>query len=68
MQFDQDRLDVLAQGGRLTEAAMEHVEGANEAGLLVHGVLARALDGIIGPVSRGALDADLGRALRARAT
>jgi hypothetical protein len=58
------RLDVIAQGDHLTDAAMEVIADMNEAKALVHGVVARALAGVTGPVSRRDLDADMGRALR----
>lgn len=58
------RLDVIAQSDRLTDAAMEETADMNEAKALVHGVVARALAGVTGPVSRRDLDADMGRALR----
>ena len=61
------RLDVIAQGDRLTGAAMEETADMNEARLLVHGVVSRAMTDIEGPVSRGELDTDMGRALRKRA-
>ena len=61
------RLDVIAQGDRLTDAAMEETSDMNEAKLLVHGVVSRAITGIESAVSDGKLDADMGRALRKRA-
>jgi hypothetical protein len=61
------RLDIIAQGDRLTDAAMEETGDMNEAKALVHRVVARAMHDIEGPVSRRALDTDMGRALRKRA-
>lgn len=60
------RLDVIAQGDRLTGAAMEETADMNEARALVHGVVARAMHKIEGPISRRELDTDMGRALRRR--
>lgn len=67
MTTTQWRLDVIAQGDRLTDAAMEQTSDMNEARLLVHGVIARAITDMGGPISRRALDTDMGRALRKRA-
>jgi hypothetical protein len=61
------RLDILTHGDRLTDAAMEETADMNEAKLLVHGVVSRAMSGIDGPVSHGELDTDMGHALRKRA-
>jgi hypothetical protein len=61
------RLDVLSHADRLADAAHEQTADTNEARYLVHGVIARALADITGPVSRRDLDTDLGRALRRRA-
>jgi hypothetical protein len=61
------RLDVLSHADRLTDAALEETSDMNEARLLVHGVMTRALADISGPRSRRALDTDMGRALRRRA-
>ncbi len=61
------RLDVIAQGDRLADAAMEETADLNEARALVHGVVLRAMHEIEGPVSRRDLDTDMGRALRHRA-
>lgn len=61
------RLDVIAQGDRLTDAAMDETADMNEAKALVHGVVSRAMHNIEGPVSRRDLDTDMGRALRKRA-
>jgi hypothetical protein len=61
------RLDVLSHGDRLTDAALDETGDMNEAKLLVHSVISRAMSGIDGPVSRRDLDTDLGRALRKRA-
>jgi len=61
------RLDVIAQGDRLTDAAMEETADMNEAKALVHGVVSRAMNNIEGPVSPSALESDMGRALRKRA-
>ena len=62
------RLDVIAQGDRLTDAAMEETSDMNEAKLIVHGVVSRAMSGIEGPVSNGALDTYMGHALLKRAS
>ena len=62
------RLDVIAQGDRLTDTAMEETSDMNEAKLIVHGVVSRAMSGIEGPVSSGALDTDMGHALLKRAS
>jgi hypothetical protein len=67
MTATQWRLDVIAHGDRLAAAAMEETADMNEARLLVHGVISRAMSGITGPVSRRELDTDMGRALRKRA-
>lgn len=61
------RLDVVAHGDRLASAAMEETADMNEAKFLAHGVVARAMHDIEGPVSRRVLDTDMGRALRKRA-
>ena len=61
------RLDVVAHGDRLADAAMEETGDINEARLLVHGVISRAMSGAEGPISRRELDTDMGRALRKRA-
>lgn len=61
------RLDIIAQGDRLADAAMEETADMNEARFLVHGVVARAMQDIEGPVSRRELDTDMGRVLRERA-
>jgi hypothetical protein len=67
MTTTQWRLDILTHGDRLTDAAMEATADMNEARLLVHGVVSRAMWGADGPVSRRDLDTDLGLALRKRA-
>lgn len=61
------RLDVIAEGDRLTDAAMEGTGDMNEAKALVHGVVASAMHNIEGPVSRSELETQMDRALRQRA-
>lgn len=61
------RLDIVAHGDRLTDAAMDVTADMNEARFLVHGVMTRALGGVAGPVSSRELDSDMGRALRKHA-
>lgn len=61
------RLYVIAQTDRLTDAAMEETGDMNEARLLVHGVVSRAMTDTERPLSRRQLDTDMGRALRKRA-
>ncbi|MGE0740593.1 MAG: hypothetical protein AB7O98_04560 [Hyphomonadaceae bacterium] len=58
------RLDVIAQGARMVDAAKEHVPDLNEAHWLVHMVMLRTMTDMLGPSSRRDLDTALGRALR----
>ena len=61
------RLDVVSHGDRLAVAAHNETGDINEARLLVHQVITRAMTNLAGPVSHDELDTHLGRALRKRA-
>lgn len=63
---DHQRLDVLEHGPRLNEIAAAQTKDVNAAHLIVHGVLARAMDDGFSPVSADALDLALMHALAAR--
>jgi hypothetical protein len=67
MTFAHWRLDLLAHGERMLATATERTGDANEAHLLVHDVMARAVNGAQSTVSRQDLDDELERALGARA-
>ena len=63
MAHTKESLDLVAQGPRLNLIAAVEVSDVNEAHLIVHGVLARAMNGVIGNSTRAELDADLAYAL-----
>jgi hypothetical protein len=63
---DHQRLDVIEHGPRLNEIAAAQTKDVNAAHLIVHGVLARAMDDDVSPVSADALDLALMHALAAR--
>lgn len=63
---DHQRLDVIEHGPRLNEVAAAQTKDVNAARLIVHGVLARAMDDDVSPVSADALDLALMHALAAR--
>lgn len=63
---DHQRLDVIEHGPRLNEIAAAQTNDVNAAHLIVHGVLARAMDEEESPVSAEALDLALMHALAAR--
>lgn len=56
-------LEVVSHGGRLNRAAALHTRDVNAAHLVVHGVLARAMDDGIAPISHTMLDDALSQAL-----
>jgi hypothetical protein len=60
-------LEVVSHGARLNVAAALHTNDANAAHLVVHGVLARAMDDEAAPISHAVLDDALSRALAAGA-
>lgn len=66
MANNQHKIDVLAHGKRLHQLASGQISDVNEAHLLVHGVLARAMRGDIAPVTSAGMDASLWKALHAR--
>ena len=59
------RIDVIAEGDRMTAAAMCELHDANAARALVHDVMWRAMTDMLGPVSPSQLDSALGQALHA---
>jgi len=63
---DHQRLDVIEHGPRLNEIAASQTKDVNAAHLIVHGVLARAMDDGVSPVSADALNLALMHALAAR--
>lgn len=58
------RLSAIAHTDRLIGLAMHQLDDANEARWVVHRVLLRAMDNMLGPISGTALDASLEGALR----
>jgi hypothetical protein len=64
MTYQTHTSDVLAQGPRLNLRAAVEVRDVNAAHLIVHGVLARAMNGQLNSATLGELDADLTYALR----
>ena len=58
---DQCFLNVLSQGGRLNVLAGNQISDVNEARLLVHGVMARAMNDVCAPVTEHDLDLALAR-------
>jgi hypothetical protein len=60
---NQHNIDVLSHGARLNRLASGQLKDANEAHLLVHIVVARAMRGDIAPVTAAGMDASLWRAL-----
>ena len=67
MLCEQWRLDVISHTDRMTSAAMDEIQDRNEASMMVHDVMARAMTDMLAPISRRELDTALGRALRAHA-
>ena len=67
MTHAKESLDLLAQGRRLNLLAAVKVSDVNEAHLIVHGVLARAMNGVVANTTLAELDADLAYALRLHA-
>lgn len=63
---DHQRLGVIEHGPRLNEIAAAQTKDVNAAHLIVHGVLARAMDDGASPVSADALNLALMHALAAR--
>ncbi len=59
------RLNAISHTDRLTGVAMHQLDDTNEARWLVHRVLLRAMDNMLGPISGLTLDAALAGALRA---
>ena len=57
-------LDVVAHTERMVATAMEQVPDANEARFIVHGVMQRAMNDMLGPASRAQLYVALDDALR----
>ena len=55
--------DLVAQGPRLNLLAAVDVSDVNAAHLIVHGVLARAMNGAVANTTLAELDADLAYAL-----
>ena len=58
---DQCILDVLSQGARLNFLVGAQIGDLNEARLLVHGVMARAMNNVCSPVTEHDLDLALAR-------
>lgn len=56
-------LDVLARGAELNAAAAQQVDDVNEAHMIVHGVMARAMEGEVTRASLAGLTLDLVSAL-----
>lgn len=61
---DQWRLDVLSHGARLVVLATSKTDDLNEAHLLVHRVMARAMNEMVEGVTGDELDAALARSFR----
>lgn len=61
---DHWRLSALAHTDRLIGLAMHQLDDANEARWVVHGVLLRAMDNMLGPISSIDLDVALSGVLR----
>src|SRR5689334_7270043 len=66
MAHTNESLELVTQGPRLNLLAAVEVSDVNEAHLIVHGVLARAMNGVISNTTRAELDADLAYALHLR--
>ena len=62
---DHQRLDVVEHGPRLNGIAASQTKDVNAAHFIVHGVLARAMDDGVSPVSADALNLALMHALAA---
>jgi len=62
---DHQRLDVIEHGLRLNEIAVSQTRDVNAAHFIVHGVLARAMEDGVSPVSADALNLALMHALAA---
>jgi hypothetical protein len=62
MEHTKKSLDLVAQGRRLNLLVAVKVSDVNEAHLIVHGVLARAMNGVVN-TTPAELDADLVYAL-----
>ena len=63
---DHQHLDVIEHGPRLNEIAVSQTKDINAAHFIVHGVLARAMEDGVSPVSADALNLALMHALAAR--
>ncbi|HVK80523.1 MAG TPA: hypothetical protein VM915_07910 [Verrucomicrobiae bacterium] len=62
---DQWRLDVVANTDRLVGVAMRQLHDTNEAHVIVHDVMWRAMTDMLAPISARQLDIALDRALAA---
>lgn len=58
---DRRILDVLAQGARLNILVAEQIRDVNEAHLLVHGLMARAMNEVCSPATEQDLELALAR-------
>ena len=65
--FEQWRLDAVAHTERLVDFAMHEMHDLNEAHMMVHGVMWRAMTDMMAPTSGAQLDTALKGALRTRA-
>ncbi|WP_135210998.1 hypothetical protein [Vitreimonas flagellata] len=64
--FEHWRLDAISHTDRLVGAAMAKMHDVNEAHMMVHGVMWRAMTDMLAPVSGLQLDTALDGALRTR--
>ncbi len=64
--FEHWRLDTIAHTDRLIGIAMHDMQDLNEAHMVVHGVMWRAMTDMLAPVSGAQLDTALEGALRRR--